>query len=118
MNRYFLRPLFYISLLMIILMLDYFTNLNSDLKVLIAFISALVILGIYILKTSESKTLKIFILVFLFIGIPPAILYFTGIMNSIPSPWNGFLMVFVVTVCGMCSVLALIKFNMVDVYIM
>lgn len=91
-----------------------FSNLNTDMKALIAFLITICFIFLIVYIKSGIRKLKMFIIVFSFISIPASIVYFSGILNDIPGPWNGIVLLIVVSVSALASLFTIIRLNLIE----
>lgn len=111
------RPIFYISLFLVLVVLSNFTNLNKNMIFSLSFVIAFVILLVYIIKRFGFKALKMFLIVSLFISVPSIILYLTGFFNHVFYPLNVIILVILTVIFAFAALFTIFKLNLLDIVI-
>lgn len=113
MKRY-PKPVFYISLYFILILLERFSFIDKKLVLPLAIIITLFITATVIYKIDGFKSVKIFFIILLGISIPMALLYISGI-TQLPAPWGGVIVVVTITFSAVLIILILFKLNFLKV---
>lgn len=111
MNKFPLKLIVYAFLLVLLVLLDLFTNFDHKTLVSVAIILTFLIIFTYVFKTDSSKGLKVGIILFTFIGLPLFILIYLGVFSSLPGIWGGILTV----IFTILSIVAIIELEYVEI---
>ena len=115
MSRNYLRPVAYISLFLIILILGMFTDWDQKLIFSIALIGVFLILFTYIFATEGPVLLNVAIIITAFIGLPMFLMMYLDIPNSLPGIWGGILVGITVIIFGILAIVTIAKLNFVEI---
>ena len=106
-----LRAITYLSLILIVIILELLSNLNQKIILSIGLILVFLIVFTYIFKTNGSESLKAAVIVFTFIGLPLFLLWYLDIISSLPGIWAGAAAVGVVLISGIASIITIIRLD-------
>ena len=109
-----LRLITLISLLLIVLLLTFFTDFNRNAIVSLAVIMLFLVLFTFIFRTEGHSALNIFVIIFSFIFLPLFVLWYLGIFNSLLWPWGSILLAFAIVILGILSIVTMVKLNYVE----
>ena len=102
----------FISLVMLCLLLFFFSNIDHRAIVSIAVIGIFLILFTVIFKIQMDSSLKVFLILFSYFALPMIILIYLGILDVF-WPWGGTLALIMVLIYGMLSIYTIIELNYV-----
>lgn len=102
----------FISLVMLCLLLFFFSNIDHRAIVSIAVIGIFLILFTVIFKIQMDPSLKVFLILFSYFALPMIILIYLGIFDVF-WPWGGTLALIMVLIYGMLSIYTIIELNYV-----
>lgn len=108
----FSRLIMFISLVMLCLLLFFFSSIDQRAIVSIAVIGIFLILFTFIFKIQMNPSLKMFLILFSYFALPMIILIYLGIFD-IFWPWGGILALIMVLIYGMLSIYTIIELNYV-----
>lgn len=108
----FSRLIMFISLVMLCLLLFFFSNIDHRAIVSIAVIGIFLILFTFIFKIQMNPSLKMFLILFSYFALPMIILIYLGIFDVF-WPWGGTLALIMVLIYGMLSIYTIIELNYV-----
>lgn len=108
----FSRLIMFISLVMLCLLLFFFSNIDHRAIVSIAVIGIFLILFTFIFKIQMNPSLKMFLILFSYFALPMIILIYLGIFDVF-WPWGGILALIMVLIYGMLSIYTIIELNYV-----
>ncbi|MBQ2666786.1 hypothetical protein [Methanobrevibacter sp.] len=109
-----LRLITVISLFLIVLILEFFTDINQNVIFSIALITLFLILFTFIFKTPGHSLLNIFVIFFSFICLPLFVLWYLDVFNSLLWPWGSISLAIVVVILGILSIVTMVKLNYVE----
>ena len=113
MRFYFLRYISFASLLALVLLLTFFSNLNSHVIISAAVIMLFLMIFTYIFKIEGSSSLKVSVILSVFIFLPLFILVYLGIFDVFPGLF-GFLALIIVALVGLYSIVTIIRLDYVE----
>lgn len=108
----FPRLVMFISLVILCLLLFFFSNINHRAIISLAVIGIFLIFFTFIFQIQMNPSLKVFLILFSFFALPMIILIYLGIFD-IFWPWSGILALILVAVQGMLSIYTIIELNYV-----
>lgn len=108
----FSRLIMFISLVMLCLLLFFFSSIDQRAIVSIAVIGIFLILFTFIFKIQMNPSLKMFLILFSYFALPMIILIYLGIFDVF-WPWGGTLALIMVLIYGMLSIYTIIELNYV-----
>ena len=108
----FPRLVMFISLVILCLLLFFFSNIDYRAIISLAVIGIFLIFFTFIFQIQMNPSLKVFLILFSFFALPMIILIYLGIFD-IFWPWSGILALILVAVQGMLSIYTIIELNYV-----
>ncbi len=108
----FPRLVMFISLVILCLLLFFFSNIDHRAIISLAVIGIFLIFFTFIFQIQMNPSLKVFLILFSFFALPMIILIYLGIFD-IFWPWSGILALILVAVQGMLSIYTIIELNYV-----
>jgi hypothetical protein len=114
MDRSPLSMMTLIALILIVLFLKFFTNINRNVIISISLIMLFLVLFNFSFKTQGHSALNIFVIIFSFICLPLFVLWYLGIFNSLSWPWGSLLLAIGVAVLGILSIFTMVRLNYVE----
>lgn len=102
----------FISLVILCLLLFFFSNIDHRAIISLAVIGIFLIFFTFIFQIQMNPSLKVFLILFSFFALPMIILIYLGIFD-IFWPWSGILALILVAVQGMLSIYTIIELNYV-----
>ena len=115
LKMYSLRPIAYAALILIVMALIFLTKMDMKTVMSIALIMLFLIIFTYIFKTDGSKTLKVWIILFTFFGLPLFILLYLGIFNFTGGIWTVIIPTILTLIYGAISIFVIIELNYVEI---
>lgn len=108
----FPRLVMFISLVILCLLLFFFSNIDHRAIISLAVIGIFLIFFTFIFQIQMNPSLKVFLILFSFFALPMIILIYLGIFD-IFWPWSGILALILVAVQGMLSIYTILELNYV-----
>lgn len=113
MARSNLRLISSVFLILLVLLLKFFSKLEDNVIVSIALILIFLILFTFIFNDEGPQALKIFIMLFSFMCLPLFILFYLGVFSYFSNPFQSLALALIVIALGALSLFAIHKLNYV-----
>ena len=102
----------FISLILAIMSLTLFSDLNENVIISIAMIWIFLMIFTFIFKIEGPKSLKVLTILFTFLGLPLFLMFYLNVFTSL---FASVLAVAAALICGVASIITIIKLDDVEI---
>lgn len=114
LNKSYLRLITYAALILLIVLLKFFSDLEDNVIISILLILVFLLIFTFIFRNNGPRPLKIFVIVFSFIFLPVFLLFYLGVFTSFKNPIIGIVLAIVFIISGVLSIYTMIRLDYVE----